>query len=316
MSVACTRQNAGFSLVELMISMVLGLILIGGILTMYLSSKRTMHTTEASSQIQETARLALDRIGFDVRMSGFWGCQSQAGLLISALNASATWLDLAATSIAGSDNDGPAGSDSVTLVLANQDPVELLAPMSSASSALSVSPTSGLVEGDVVVVNDCDSVDAFQVDGSSPHISGALLHDAGGAMVPGNVRSTLSKAYDQGAEIYRIEQVTWSLGQDTDGTPALLRNGTVYVRGVENLQVSFGVDSNGDNSTDTYLDADDIVSWSQVLNIKLGLLIRSEREVVDQTPAPISFWGQTMTPSDGYMRRAFSAVVSIRNRVS
>ncbi len=311
-----TRSSAGFSLVEMMISMILGLILIGGILTMYLSSKRTMYTTEASSQIQETARFALDRISFDVRMSGFWGCLSTRDSLTSALKPSANWLDLSQTSIGGTDNDGLNSSDSVSVALAAGPAIDLLAPMSSPSASLTVSATSGLEQGDVVVVNDCSSADLFQIDGSSPHISGTLFHDADGPMVPGNIRSTLAKAYDQGAEIYRIDQVTWSLGNDEQGQPTLMRNGEPLVRGVENLQVAYGVDSNGDASTDHYVDADAVTDWASVMNIKLGLLIRSEREVIDHTPAPIAFWGQTMTPNDGYLRRSFTAVISIRNRLS
>ena len=299
-----------------MISMVLGLILVGGILTMYLSSKRTLYTTEASSQMQETARFALDRISFDVRMTGFWGCQSHGEQLSSVLYPSSSLLDFTTSPIQGTDNDGPSSSDSLTVVLAGQQAVPLLSDMSSAASSLDVGTTSGLQQGDVVVVNDCTDADVFQIDGANPHASGALLHDADGAMLPGNQQSMLSKPYPSGAEIFRIEQYIWAVGSDSDGQPALLRNGTPLIRGVENMQFAYGIDSNSDGSTDRYLDADDVVDWSQVKNIKLGILIRSEREVVDQTPGPVTFWGNTFTPEDGYMRRSFTAVISLRNRLS
>ena len=316
MNTAQRTPSSGFSLVELMISMVLGLILVGGILTMYLSSKRTLYTTEASSQIQETARFALDRISFDVRMTGFWGCQSHDEQLSSVLHASSSLLDYTASAIQGTNNNGPNASDSLTVALAGQQAVALLSDMSSAASSLNVGTTSGLQQGDVVVVNDCENADLFQIDGANPHASGALLHDADGAMLPGNQHSTLSKAYEAGAEIFRVEQASWSLGDDTDGQPALMRNGAPLIRGVEDLQFAFGIDSNADGSTDRYLDADDVVDWSLVKNIKLGLLIRSEREVIDNTPAPVTFWGSTFTPSDGYLRRGFTAVISLRNRLS
>ncbi len=316
MNAAHEPGERGFSLVELMISMVLGLILVGGIMTMYLSSKRTLYTTEASSQIQETARFALDRIGFDVRMSGFWGCESGTEHLNSALNASAGLLDFTTSAILGTDNDGFNDSDSVTIAMADAQTVELQTTMSSSAASLDVGTTSGLQQGDIVVVNDCKSADLFQVDGAHPHVSGALLHDADGAMVPGNLQSSLSKPYQAGAEIFRVEQATWSVGTDTDGQPALLRNGTPLIRGVEDIQFAYGIDSNADGSTDRYLDADDVVDWALVKNIKLGLLIRSEREVLDQTPPAITFWGSTFTPNDGYMRRGITAVISIRNRLS
>ena len=310
-----SRAVSGFSLVELMISMTLGLILIGGVVTMYLSSKRTMHTTEASSQLQEISRFALDRISFDVRMSGFWGCNSIAAPVINGLNPSTNLLDFAAGPLDGTDNDGVNDSDTLRVAYASDQTLELLADMTDATAPLLVSDSSGLAEGDLIVANDCDAVDIFQMDGKDPAAPDKLFHTAGGSAVPGNSAASLSKPYGAGAEVYKIIQATWAIGTTDQAQPVLLRNGVEFVDGVENLQIVYGLDSNNDGSVDRYVNASQVVNWNLVLNLKIGLLIRSEREAADNISPPFTFWNTLITPTDRYIRRGFSVVVGVRNRL-
>ena len=48
----------GMTLIELLVSMVLGLIVVGGVVSVLLSNKSSYRTNEGLSQIQETARTA------------------------------------------------------------------------------------------------------------------------------------------------------------------------------------------------------------------------------------------------------------------
>ena len=50
----------GFSLVELMIAMVLGLLLLAGVVNVQISSKETFQTSDDLSRVQENGRFALD----------------------------------------------------------------------------------------------------------------------------------------------------------------------------------------------------------------------------------------------------------------
>lgn len=70
-------RQQGFSLVELMISLVLGLLLSAGVVTVFLSSKKTYQTQDAVSQIQENARFAEEFIARDTRMAGYSGCSNE-----------------------------------------------------------------------------------------------------------------------------------------------------------------------------------------------------------------------------------------------
>lgn len=68
-----------FSLVELMIAMVLGLLLLSGMITVFAGNKRSSELNIAMSDMQENVRFALNTIASDVRMSGHQGCADLNG---------------------------------------------------------------------------------------------------------------------------------------------------------------------------------------------------------------------------------------------
>lgn len=65
------HQQGGFSLVELMIAMLLGLVLIYGVINVFLSSSQTYRLQEAMFRVQESGRFALDIMARDLRDAGF-----------------------------------------------------------------------------------------------------------------------------------------------------------------------------------------------------------------------------------------------------
>src|SRR5690554_5044513 len=77
------RKQQGLSLVELMISITLGLVLMTGVMQMFLSSRTVFSTHQAISRIQENGRLAMEFISQDVRMAGFMGCMSRDRDMVS-----------------------------------------------------------------------------------------------------------------------------------------------------------------------------------------------------------------------------------------
>lgn len=71
------QQNAqGFTLIEIMIALLLGAFLMGGIMQIFVSNKKSYHLTEGQSRLQENARFALELLGHDIRLAGFLGCSS------------------------------------------------------------------------------------------------------------------------------------------------------------------------------------------------------------------------------------------------
>ena len=67
------RPERGFSIVELMIALLLGLILLGGVIQVFLSSRQTYNANEAMSRMQENGRFALEFIARSARLAGYTG---------------------------------------------------------------------------------------------------------------------------------------------------------------------------------------------------------------------------------------------------
>lgn len=70
------KVQRGFTLTELMISLVLGLFLTGAVLQFYMANKQTSRNQNNMGEMQEGARFALEMMARDVRESAFFGCAS------------------------------------------------------------------------------------------------------------------------------------------------------------------------------------------------------------------------------------------------
>ncbi|MCF6364093.1 MAG: PilW family protein [Gammaproteobacteria bacterium] len=66
-----SQRQQGFSLVEIMVAMTLGLVLLGGTITLYASSKDSYRLQENIAGLQENARFAIHALRRDVEMAGF-----------------------------------------------------------------------------------------------------------------------------------------------------------------------------------------------------------------------------------------------------
>mgnify|MGYP006187745937 CR=1 FL=1 len=68
------RQDAaGFSLVELMIALTIGLFLVGGMLAVVLSSTSTARTRDRAVDMQTNGRYAIELLKRDIQHAGFLG---------------------------------------------------------------------------------------------------------------------------------------------------------------------------------------------------------------------------------------------------
>ena len=65
-------RSHGFSLVELMVSMAMGLFLVAGALTIYVQGRATHEVNSKVAELQDNARLALDLMSRDVLLADFW----------------------------------------------------------------------------------------------------------------------------------------------------------------------------------------------------------------------------------------------------
>ena len=68
------RAQAGVTLVELMVSLLLGLVITGGVVQIFVANRATYAFNEGLARVQENGRSAIDALNFNVRMAGFYGC--------------------------------------------------------------------------------------------------------------------------------------------------------------------------------------------------------------------------------------------------
>ncbi|MEQ1816624.1 MAG: PilW family protein [Nitrosomonas sp.] len=104
-----------------------------------------------------------------------------------------------------------------------------------------------------------------------------------------------------------------------DGTisaaPAAPPSGIELVENVEDLQILYGLDTNGDQSANQYvaLPAD----WDQVVTARVCVLVRSEKTNIVSAGSYLNCNGAAVAvPTDRRLRRAFSATFNLRNRVN
>lgn len=67
------NRERGFSLIELMIALVLGLVVVGGIITVLLASKKSYQLQQGNNFNQQTLRFGVSQLDWSLRMADFWG---------------------------------------------------------------------------------------------------------------------------------------------------------------------------------------------------------------------------------------------------
>lgn len=313
------RRSGGLTLIEVMVALVVGLILSAGAIQIFISSKKTFQTTDAVSRIQENGRYALNFLSKDVRTAGFWGC-AQDIEMTNHVNDSSGALDLGGPPLIGTE--GGSDPDSLTIRSASQDrrrSVTQAMPNTSANLFLTV--TNGIQEGDVMIITDCEAADAFMVTNNNAS-NDNLAHNTGvtvGSLT--NASKNFSRKYDTSATAYAARQKTYEIGTTSEGESALVRtvngNSEVLVAGVQDMQLTYGLDNNNDETVDVYVQANDVGSWEDVLAVRMALLLRSRDDYVVDTKQTYYFPGpnDATTASDRRLYQGFNATVTVRNRL-
>jgi type IV pilus assembly protein PilW len=76
----------GMTLIEILIALVIGLVLMAGVISLMISSKRAYNVQSDLAGLQENARFVVDFITKDARMAGYQGCSGGLPLAVQGLN--------------------------------------------------------------------------------------------------------------------------------------------------------------------------------------------------------------------------------------
>lgn len=109
--------QAGLSLVELMIAMTLGLIVLAGVLSLFLTNKQSYTLENAVARVQEGGRFSLDFMRPTLRQAGYTGCGGQdmwSDSGMNLLNSTGDIFDFS-HAILGYDYSGTSAGNSYTI---------------------------------------------------------------------------------------------------------------------------------------------------------------------------------------------------------
>ncbi len=107
------KHQSGLTLVELMVAMVIGLVLTGGVIQIFVANNQTYRVTDNMSRLQENGRFALDILSKTIRLAGFKDNDNTANLT-APFTVTAPFTDIEQF-VSGTDGvigGGPGGLDS------------------------------------------------------------------------------------------------------------------------------------------------------------------------------------------------------------
>ncbi len=81
------RRSRGFSLIELILALALGLLVVTGIVNLFVGNSQTYSILNGQARLQENARFAFEFISRAARTAGFFGCAPEFDNLVNTLNA-------------------------------------------------------------------------------------------------------------------------------------------------------------------------------------------------------------------------------------
>ena len=346
------RKQRGISLVEIMVSLLAGLILTAGVIQIYAANKQTYRVADASARMQENARFAMEQLGRDLRMAGFQGCAGSVRTIVDTLNDTSSFLYNFGVAIQGFEATGasvwtPAVDSSITSPLGGMDIVAVRGvfedgvaitgqpdnaadcPGASETADLKIGNTTGINVDDTVIAGNCTRASIFQITG----VSGGTLANPPITIShiltpqppplpapPGNGTADLGACYAGNGRLFHITTRVFYIRNNTAGIPALYRkdgagSAEELVEGVEDMQILYGVDTDGDGSVNQYLRANDVSNWGLVTGIRISLLLQSVENNITTAPQPYFFNGTTVTPADRRLRRAFTTTIAVRNQL-
>jgi type IV pilus assembly protein PilW len=306
-------RQAGFSLIELMVALVIGSLLIAGTVFVYIQSRNSYGVNETVARLQETARYAMSVIEPDVRMSSYWGLVNDPELV----NNRARQTDPVAAIAPGA----PANA------CGNNFAVDLYSTVEGTDNIYNLpcaAGPSGVARplADTLTIRRATGVAAAPTLGRlqlyTTRTVGQIFNAAAapGPLAPlGRVNDLLVNAYyvsrdsDERAGLPSLRRKTLAVG------PAFADQ--EIIPGVEDMQVQFGIDPTGLNGTATrYVDPDDVIpAASQVVSVRVWLMIRADQPEVGFTDNRVYNYGNRVnyTPNDGFRRVLFTRTIQVRN---
>lgn len=274
-----SRQR-GMGLVELMISMVIGLILLGTLTYFYLGSRQISRTHDDLSRMEESGRNAMEIIGKAVRQAGFRLDVSKAMYVNPANNIGAMIGTDGGGAAPGTTGAATAPSDTLTI---RHDPswvAHATNPIKGSEANCSITVPNVMNSN-----NDADTT------------TGAVPVNTNIVEYAFNIDSPATAGL-------RCSSVATN--------PAA--GGSVVVDNIERMQITYGLrDATG--AITSYIAAPTAAQFAQVAAVRVSLLVRGPSNgITANNSQTYTFNGETVTSTDGFLRQVYTSTFTVRNQ--
>lgn len=316
------KLQAGFSLVEIMIAMLLSMLLAVGVVSIFVNNSYSFNQDENVARMQDDARHALREIAFEISMAGHY-----ADLHIPDIVTADAGLSV------GTDC-GPSGE--VNWIYRTVDPGTdeslSITAIDNATSAQVVAAHSCFAANEILPGTDVVAIrrvagqrtDTLSTDLAYLRTNGTvgLLYKAPFPATPSITVATPRADWLYSPSIYFIRQFANVAG---DGIPTLCRKvlrspgpsmaTECLATGIENLQVEYGIDTSEDGHPNIYVTGPTLAQMQDVVSARIFLLARTSeidtRYTNDKTYSVSN--AADYSPTDSFHRRIVSTSTTIRN---
>jgi type IV pilus assembly protein PilW len=316
------NKQAGFTLIEIMITMLLSLVLGIAIVTVFVNNSHSFSQDDNVLRMQDDARYALQQLAFDLSMAGHYA------ELLSPANV------VQDTSLAIGTDCGPAVVNNWTYLTtqpATGASLSLLA-VDNATGAQLVANHSCFDGAEILPGTDVVSIKrvagaesgVFRNGGVYLRTNGTvgLLYRSPLAGAPAIPVALPRTEWEYRPAIYYIRQFANAPG---DNVPTLCRKVLAgggpsmttecIATGIENLQIEYGIDTSSDGNPNAYVSAPTIAEMQSVVSARIFLLARTtdiDTRYANQKTFSLSN-SPDYSPADSFHRRVFSTTVAIQN---
>lgn len=303
------RAMRGVTLVELMVALVLGLIVAGSAMAVFISNRQTYVATASMGRLQEGARIAFELMSRDVRSAGTIPCSNET-TLNNIVDSTEWW---AARGAGANPTEEWQGTSFLGYTTADGDALQLISAASAQADPtvvktapgagslpmdLVVNSVSGVSDGDLLMVCDYGYYDAGT--GSKRSADGAIFQATSVAAgkitiaetgTPGNSMSSPNIFLPAGAEalspphtpqpnalVAVVRPVRWYIGDNTHGGKSLFRTRLVNDGGALSLAEDEIVPGADDmdlsylvEDATSYVPAASVADWTKVLAVQIDL---------------------------------------------
>lgn len=341
------RRSAGFTLAELMISMAVGLLLLSGMASLFVSNNRAQVELEKNNRQVENGRYAMQLIAGDVNNAGYYAefdptpLPSPSTFPIVCSNTLALARDAIAMPVQGVDNAPATGNDCLPDVKAGTDIVVVRRVETCIAGVGNCAPTSSgglLFQASLCMLStELGSTDATNHFALDVAVSGMTRHTrqctitTPGPLSP--IRRYVTHVYYVANNHLAGDRIPTLMRADlsTSGT-GLAWSAIPMVEGIENLQVEYGIDNDSgrDGAPDRYnanpasacTDAAcSAAAWRGVVAVKLNVLARNVAPTTGHRDTKTFSLGlkadqtdNTVAPAnDGFKRHVFQSTIYVPN---